>query len=495
MPSVADVVVDGLRRAGTPRIFGGVAGGAAIEEAARAQRLAFVRAASGAAACIMAAVTGELTEAPGAVTLEVAEADAASGLSYARANRAPLIAVTESDRSRASVTSWLAPLVKASLGVEPESAAHRVAGASQLALTPPRGPVRLDLAATDAGRPAVPLAMSCRPAPLPYPDAAALDAAARAVAAAARPVLVAGRESRSVETTKWLRAFAEALPAPVLATPKARGVLPDPHPLALGLFPGGSVEADLLGRADLIVALGVDAGELGAHGWTVAAPVVHLAPSPVPVDHYRPVVEVVGEIGIVLEELAPRLRDRPRADWDVAALDRLKRRGAPAVAAGFTVARAVHVARQLTAAGTIAAVDGGAYRGSVIASWQAVAPGELLISDGVPTPGFALPAAIAAALVHPDRRAICFTDGDGLLAAVAELSTAARLALPIVLVAFVAPAGDAEPNLALVARSFGIEALVAASDEALRIAMVRALAAGAPALVEARTLDAAERRV
>src|SRR5207244_1470562 len=74
----------------------------------------------------------------------------------------------------------------------------------------------------------------------------------RAIGDATRPLLVAGRGCRAPAVATWLRAFAEALPAPVLVTPAGRGALPDPHPLCHGLL---AHDAALLRRADLVLAL------------------------------------------------------------------------------------------------------------------------------------------------------------------------------------------------------------------------------------------------
>ena len=60
----------------------------------------------------------------------------------------------------------------------------------------------------------------------------------------------------------------------------------------------------------------------------------------------------------------------------------------------------------------------------------------MLISNGLATMGFALPAAIAAALVEPDRHVMCFTGDGGLGMTLAELETLARLDLPVVVVVF-----------------------------------------------------------
>ena len=60
--------------------------------------------------------------------------------------------------------------------------------------------------------------------------------------------------------------------------------------------------------------------------------------------------------------------------------------------------------------------------------WQAERPGDLLISNGLATMGFALPAGIAAALHDPGRGALAFTGDGGLLMALGELATATTLA-------------------------------------------------------------------
>jgi acetolactate synthase-1/2/3 large subunit len=473
--TVADVVVDGLARAGTPRIFGVPGVGASLLAAARARGLPLVLAYGESAACVMAAVTGDLAAAPGAAVVGPGPgiAAAVTGAAQATLDRSPVILVT--DRHPGTMLAC-----KASLRVTAASAADWIAHAAQLAMTEPRGPVHLDLPPAVADEPASPLAASCRPAPLPPPEPQALAAAAALLAAASRPVLVAGLGCRGAASATWLRALAEALPAPVLVTAKAKGALPDPHPLMLGVLT--SAGEPLLPRADLILALGLDAVEANPGAWSSSAPLLHLAPFPAAADCGRPVTEVVGEIGLVVEELAPRLRDRARADWDMAELDRLKRDlGARRAAAGFPY-RAVRLAREATEAGTIAAVDPGLHADAVTALWDAVAPGEFLISNGPATAGFALPAAIAAHLARPERRVVCFTAAAGLVAAASELETAMRLRAPIVVVAFGEPTSGA-PDLVRLAQSFGVPAFAADGDARFGEAMSRALRAGGPALI------------
>ena len=520
--TVASVLVDGLRRMGTPRLFGVPGGGSSLDimDAARAAGLPFVLTHGETAACIMAAVTGELVGAPGAALagLGPGAASAVNGVAHAWLDRSPMLLFT--DRHPAAALAYathqaiehgamLAPVTKASLAVEPASASHWIAHAGQLAMTEPRGPVHLEVAADVATRASVPVATAVQRAPLEAPSRESLDAAARLLGAAQRPVIVVGLQCRGQQASKWLRAFSEARPAPVLVTYKAKGVLPDPHPLMLGVFTGGVVEEAITARADLIVAVGLDAVELIPRPWSARAPVLHLAPSASTSRYFRPEVEVVGEIELILEELAPRLRDRERADWDVAELDRLKRETLARLAVsgtgpGLAPHRVVEIARELTPAGTVATVDSGAHMFAATNFWQAVSPGEFVISNGLATMGFALPAAIAAQLVYPDRRVLAFTGDGGFMMAAAELETAVRLGLPVVVVVFddgalslikikqdqratgALPLTYAGPDLVALAQSFGALAFAADSEAALRRAIVDAVAANRPALIGAR---------
>ena len=235
----------------------------------------------------MAAVTGELTGRPGAVlsTLGPGVTASATGLAHAQLDRSPLLYI--SDRHPAGVLAYathqyldhaahLGPIVKGSVTVTPDSAGHWVAHAVQLALAEPRGPVHLDLPADVAGAAAVPVATAMTPPAVPAPDDALVERAAEMIRGAKRPLVIAGLGCRPADA-KWLRAFCEALPAPVLTTYKAKGAIPDPHPLAMGIFTGGALEEPLVRRADLIITFGLDTVELIPRRWSYAAPVLSLA--------------------------------------------------------------------------------------------------------------------------------------------------------------------------------------------------------------------------
>lgn len=156
------------------------------------------------------------------------------------------------------------------------------------------------------------------------PDPRALDRAAELIRAAARPVVIPGLQCLPGDAG-WIRALVEALPAPLLATAQAKGLLPDAHPLVLGTFTGGEEDDLLLGLADVIVTCGLSPEELNPGRWPYPALVVHLARTPPSGLPFVPLVEVVGDLSLILEELAPRLRGRTQADWDLFQIDRLKK--------------------------------------------------------------------------------------------------------------------------------------------------------------------------
>jgi len=474
--TVADVVVDGLRRAGTPRVLA-LAGGRAelpLLDAARSIQLPVVLAPSAGGACAIAAVTGDLVEAPGAAV--IGDAPAAAAI-RGGPEHVPVIVITSGHPSAV-------PGCKETLRVETESAAHRIAHAARLAMAEPRGAVHLDVPGDVARRAAVPLATSCRPDPLPYPSLEALDRAARAMSDASRPLLLVGVHGRSPEAAQWLRALVEALPAPLLTTARAKGAVPDPHPLMLGVLGVGGAEEGLLARADLVVAIGLDALEPVPERCWSAAPTVVFGPAAAP-DGRAPAVQVLGDVSAIVEELAGRLRDKPRADWDVAELDRLRRQTAARGAGTGLAARVVRLAREATPAGTIATVDAGADSACVAAAWSAVAPREFLAPSGLATSGFALPAAIAAHLAHPERRVVCFT-GATEVAAASELEMAARLGARVVIVAFAAGGTDASPAM-LQAQRCAISASAVDGDAAFAQAFGRSLTVQGPSLIVVRS--------
>ena len=388
MTTSADVVADGLRRAGVARAFVTADADPVIVDALRAVLVAIVVVPHAASATAMAAITGQLADGPGVAVIGGETADVGVSLGEATRLRAPAI-VLASARPTAAASA-----VKTTIVASADSAAHWVAHAAQASMKEPPGPVWLAIDRDTARRSALPLATVVRPAAVPVEEAV-VDEVATRVAGASRPLIVAGRECRNPATAAWLRALAEALPAPVLVTPAARGAMPDPHPLCFGTL---GAEASILTRADLVLALGVDDIEAAQAGVTFTVPVLRVGLAPDGPGGSG--IDAIGDVGSLLEELAPRLRGRARADWDVAELDRL-RRARPAPAVERHLAAIVTDVREMTPAGTAAVFAPDLAPASAL--WTAVNPGEVLVTEAV------VPAALAVALQRPESAVLALT--------------------------------------------------------------------------------------
>ena len=96
----------------------------------------------------------------------------------------------------------------------------------------------------------------------------------------------------------------------------------------------------------------------------------------------------------------------------------------------------IHAVAAAAPANARITVDAGAHMLSAMALWPAQVPFDVLISNGLSTMGFAVPAAIAAALEAPERPVIAFTGDGGLAMCLGELATAARERLPVIVVVF-----------------------------------------------------------
>ena len=199
------MVADGLARAGTRRLFVAPGVAVALVEAARAGGLTIVDVGGTTAACLMAAVTGELDDSPGAAAVSLAGGVSAvlDGVAHATRDRAPVILVSDG----VAEVRLLEPVTKASLVADAVSAGHWIAHAAQLAMAAPRGAVHLAVSGDAGTASTLPVAAACRRPPLPPPAADTLDTLADAIAAAVRPVLVAGLEIAEADAT-WLRALA-----------------------------------------------------------------------------------------------------------------------------------------------------------------------------------------------------------------------------------------------------------------------------------------------
>jgi len=447
---LAEALVAACRRAGTTHVFGVPGGGSNLDVvgAALEAGLDFVLTHTESAAAIMAGVMGGLTGAPGLAiaTRGPGAASAVNGVAQALLDRLPMVMVTDCvsastwarvSHQRLDQQQMMTPVSVASVAyARPEQAEDIVA----MACAARPGPVHVDV---DPSAPV--MSWPANPPTAPTSRSPLADL----LAGADRPVMLVGvgavrgsrgRRRRIVEAVNQL---AERVGMVVLCTYEARGVVPDASPWCAGVFTGATIESPLLWQADLIVGVGLDPVELIPAAWPYAAPVVLLGEWPIDDSTYfgdRVVADVVGEVAVLIEAL---LDSSASSVWEPRSgvHHRLKgeqelRAACPVASRGLSPIEVVDIARELAPVDAVATVDAGAHMLPAMMLWTVQNPAQVLISSGLATMGFALPAAIAAALAQPGTRVVCFTGDGGVGMVLGELETLARRALPITVVVF-----------------------------------------------------------
>ncbi|HEX5260262.1 MAG TPA: biosynthetic-type acetolactate synthase large subunit [Gaiellales bacterium] len=346
--------------------------------------------------------------------------------------------------------------------------------------------------------------------------------AAEAIVAAERPVLYVGggAVSAGVDPADLLR-VAEAVQMPVVTTLMAKGVVPDSHPLCLGL-PGmhGSKAANwALNRCDLLVACGSRfddrvTGKLDT--FAPGAKVVHMDVDPAEIDKNRHAeIPIVGSLEHVVPKLAEALESRasgPAASalewvetirgWQTEHPFRY-RRGEP-LKPEYVIERL----RDLTEGQDVIWTTGVGQHQMWAAQYLRVdRPRRFITSGGLGTMGFGVPAAIGAKVGRPDATVINI-DGDGCFQmTMQELATARMYGIGAIHVVinngwlgmvrqwqelfhnerFSETNLNAElPDYVKLAESFGIAAFRCQTEAEVDAAILGALAAGGPAVIDAR---------
>ena len=506
------VIARGLADAGADTVFGMPGGGNNLDfiGAAEAEGLRFVLAHAETPAAIMAAVYGDLTDTPGAcvVTRGPGAASTVNGVANALLDRQQLIlvadAVSAADygriaHQRIDQRALFAPVAKRSVTVGHGNAAETVSSAIDAAMAHPRGPVHLDFDPTGAST--VPDAVVDDG----VVDPVDLEPLCRLLRNAHRPVVLLGVGARGLVGP--VRSLLDSSAVPVLMTYRAKGVIGDSAANSAGLLTGATTEAPLLHAADLIVLIGVDSVELIPNPWPYAAPVVSVAAWADLSPYLVPEVALVGDLEKLIAVLAehwPAVRWAATAgnDHRDAELTRLLNAG-PDHVRGLAPQAVVQRTRAAAPAGTIATVDAGAHMLCAMSLWACESVDEVVISSGLATMGYALPAAIGAALARPGRQVVCFTGDGGLGMCLGELETLRRLDLPVTIVVFndarlsliaikAKPEGNGGDNaigyqridFATVAAGYGLRAARADSPTSLDAALAESLHDGGPALID-----------
>ncbi|WP_342078800.1 thiamine pyrophosphate-binding protein [Yoonia sp. SS1-5] len=337
------------------------------------------------------------------------------------------------------------PITKATFTLDAAAAGVIADKAVGIATEGRSGPVHIDVPIAVAEAPAVPLQRGRVHASPVAPSGPDLETARDWLGKAERPVIVAGLDVLKDGASAALSEFAQTFNIPVITTYKAKGIIPEDHPLALG-GAGLSPLADkhlvpFLAAADLILLIGYDPIEMRTgwqNPWDPAKTNVidiHAAPN----HHYmhQTSLSFIADTGAALQSLSDSVAPRPTwVDGEVAALKSALNAAFPSDepwGPGAVIAEC----RDIMPANAIATVDSGAHRILLSQMWQCPAPRLLLQSSGLCTMGCAVPLAMGAKIAAPDRPVVSFSGDAGLLMVAGELATAAELGQNTIFVVFV----------------------------------------------------------
>jgi acetolactate synthase I/II/III large subunit len=537
----ADLLVECLEAEGLDYVFSvpGEETMNILDALSRTDRIRHITTRHEQGAAFMADVHGRLTgrAAVAMATLGPGATNLITGVADAFLDHAPMVAITGQAGSEVlhkeahqvvDIVGMLRPVTKWNTRVERGDAIPEIVRrAFREATLEKPGPTHIELPENiaaaapesgDATRALVPARTY-----FPEPTDEAIERAARLLAASERPLILAGNGVLRRRASGALEALAKGLHIPVAVTFMGKGAIDDRSHLSLMTVGLQARDHVLTGfdRADLVVCVGYDLVEYAPSRWNPdrTKRIIHIDTQPAEIDAaYRPEVELVGNIDDALRMLLDAVlphgiggRDAKarhlaketlvNADLRTHLLDDLV---ASEGDVGFPIKpqRAILELRRALGPSDIVISDVGAHKIWVARLFQAYEPNTVIISNGFAAMGISVPGAIAAKLVHPDRKVVALCGDGGFLMNSQELETAKRIRANIVVVVwrddgyglidwkqrnqfgqpFAVEFGN--PDLVAYAESFGIAGFRPSTADELYPTLQRALEVDGPALVE-----------
>src|SRR3954447_17289495 len=448
--TAADLLVECLEAEGVRYVFG-IPGEETLDlnESLANSSVAFVPVRHEQGGAYMADMYGRLTGragvclgtlGPGATNLVTAVADAFL-------DRAPLVALTgQADLERQhkeshqhiDVAEMMRPITKWNAQLsDPEIVAEVVRKAFKVAEEEKPGSTHIelpeDVMASDVPDDAGPLPR--RPVPASEPPARVLMEAAGMINGAQSAVCLAGNGVVRARAASALREFARTTGIPVAVTFMGKGLVEADSELALGAVGLQAGDFAMAGfeDADLVIAVGYDLVEHSPALWNPNGDkrVVCIDSLPAETDeNFMPELELVGDVYAILLRLAQECRDCPSTGGSPRlrhAVDGILDAASTADAIPALPPRALLEIREALGHDDILVSDVGLHKLWIGRAFPTYEPNTVLIANGLAGMGFAVPASIAAKLVHPNRKVVAISGDGGFLMNCQELETAMRL--------------------------------------------------------------------
>lgn len=350
----------------------------------------------------------------------------------------------------------------------------------------------------------------------PALDVAAIEAAARMINEAERPLLYLGGGVVHSGAAPLAVQLAERGGLPTTMTLMALGAMPMDHPLSIGMLGmhGARYTNFVLEEADVLICVGArfDDRAIGrAAQFCPNAKIVHIDVDRSELHKIKNAhIAIHADVQVALEALLPRIDAAKRTSW-LAQVGDLKQRF-PMQLPGVEDPRSHYGLIQAVADvlddSAIIATDVGQHQMWVAQAYPFRRPRQWLTSGGLGTMGFGMPTAIGAALAEPERTVVCFSGDGSFKMNIQELATLAEEGLNVKIVLMnnnalglvyqqqtlfygkrlFASKYRSEPDFVKIAEGFGVPALDLDKAEDPRAALAEALRAPGPCLIHA-TID------
>ena len=403
-------------------------------------------------AAFMAEAYGRLTgQAAGCLgTLGPGATNLITGVADSNMDRAPMLVLTGQGSTRRlhkeshqimDVVEMFGPVTKwATTILHEDTIPEVIRKAVRVARTEKPGAVHVELPEDIAGRqtdaqPLTPVRFR-----RPVPDDKIVDRAFDLLRTARRPVILAGNGCIRKRASKQLRLFCEQTGIGVLSTFMAKGAVDRSADYCLFTIGLGAKDLPTLviDEADLVISLGFDMVEYHPRLWNPNRNkrIIHADFLPAEIDdHYHAEVELVGDLAHTLWMFNERLASGPPLELDLSEQRRMRASMLEEFAAHaqddtegtLRPQKVLWDVRAALGPGDFLLSDVGAHKMWIARYYQCDEPNTCLIPNGFCSMGFALPGAIAANLVHPQRRVLAIAGDGGFLMNVQEMETARRL--------------------------------------------------------------------
>ncbi|XP_073387653.1 uncharacterized protein [Physcomitrium patens] len=408
------------------------------------------------AAGFMAATVGRLTGKAGCClsTLGPGATNFATAAAYAQLAGFPMLMITGQKPIRKSkqgsfqivdVVEHMRPLTKFTKQVvDGDLVPSLVREAIRVAEEERPGAVHLELPEDIAGTTTESHPFLIYPVRRPIAEAKAIDKAVDMIHSASHPLLLIGAGANRKKTQKMLREFVDTVHIPFVTTQMGKGVVTEEHPLYLGCCALSAKDFVhvCIEKADLIINVGHDVVEKPPFIMKFGEPpvVIHINFYSAKVDNvYFPQLEVVGDIANTIWQLKECLKNQPT--WDIDFVMKVKKDLDKHLTKGVTDPRfplvpqrvIADLRRQVPNDG-IVCLDNGMFKIWFARCYKAYEPNTLLLDNALATMGAGLPSAMAAALLHPEKKVVAVCGDGGFLMNSQELETCVRLKLNLTVI-------------------------------------------------------------